>query len=146
MADTTVTSTSIKSVSSRNIHSGVYALYASLTDATNTPSASLIYLMLPLHRNVTVLDGWVKVVFDSADGSMDIMVGTPGNKSLFMSPTEVLTNTPLRFNQGIPHLVTITATTTFPYMKPLAVTIAAAVCGTLATTPVYTVMALLQND
>ena len=144
MAETTITSTAVKSVSARNIHAGVYALYVNHTLAT-TPSASQIYLMLPLHRGVTVLDGWVNAVgMDSF--SWDLMVGFTYDRSLFTAPTEHLVNKPLRFEKNLPHLVTLTQTSTFPYMKPLCVTVKAAASGTIGATPVLTLMALLQND
>lgn len=144
MADTTITSTAVKSVSARNIHNGVYALYVTHTMAT-TPSASQIFLMIPLHRNVTVLDGWV-----TAGGltsfSMDLMAGYTYDKSFFSAATEVSANKLLRFEKNLPHLVTITDSDSFPLVKPLCVTVKAAASGTIGATPTVTMMVLLQSD
>jgi len=145
MADTTKTSSLVTSVTARNIATGVYALWASYTD-TATPSASHVYLMLPLHSGVTVLGGWVKAVFDGGSMSMDLMVGVIDNKSLFLAATEVLTGKAVTLDQNLPHVVTLTDSDTFPLMKPMTVTIAVAASGTIATTPVYTLLALMQND
>jgi len=144
MADTTITGTAVKSVTSRNIHAGTYALVESVTQTT-TPSASQVFLIMPLHSKVTVLDGWVTATFAGSSYSMDLQVGTITDHSLFMSQTEVTSGQLLRFNQGLPHTVTLTDSDTFPLMKPLTVTVAVAASGTIVTTPVYTVMALFQN-
>jgi len=144
MAATTFTSTLVKSGSLRDIHAGIFAAYGSFT-CTATPSASQTFLMLPIPDRVTVLDGWVKAVFSSSF-SMDLKVGWIDDDSLFMAATEVLTNKSLRFNQGLPHTVTITDSDTFPLAKPLVVTIAVCASGTLTPSPVISVMALLQRD
>lgn len=145
MADTTLTSTAVKSTSYRNIHAGVFAVIESIT-LTATPSASQIMLMIPIPGKVTVLDGWVQAAYQSASFTWDLMVGWVYDHSFFRSPTEVLgTNIPVRFNKNLGHVVTLTDSDTVPLAKPLAVTVAVAASGTLATTPVVTVMALLQN-
>ena len=144
MADTTITSTAVKSVTTRQIHAGTYALYASYS-STTTPSASEVLLMLPIQSGVTVLDGWANATF-AGSFSMDLMVGFVDNKSLFVAATEVSNGKLLRFHQNLPHTVTLTDSDSFPLVKALAITIAVAASGTLATTPVYRVMALLQMD
>lgn len=145
MADTTITSTAVKSVTTRQIHAGVYALYATYT-STTTPSASEVFLMLPIQSGVTVIGGWVGATFTGGSFSMDLMAGFVDNKSLFLAATEFITNKVQWFNQGLPHTVTLTDSDSFPLVKALAVTIAVAASGTIVTTPVYRVMALLQSD
>lgn len=146
MADTTHTSTAVKSTSYRNIHAGVFAVIESIT-LTATPSASQVLLMIPIPGKVTVIDGWVKAAYSSASMTWDLMVGWVNDHSFFRSPTEVLgTNIPLRFNKNLGHVVTLTDSDTTPLAKPLTVTVALAVSGTMGVTPVVTVMALLQND
>lgn len=145
MADTTKTSSLVTSVTARNIATGMFALYASYTD-TATPSASHVYLMVPLHSGVTVLGGWVSAVFAGGSFSMDLMVGPIDNKSLFLAATEVISGKAVQLNQNLPHLVTLTDSDSFPLMKPLAVTIAVCASGTIATTPVYSLMVYLQNS
>ena len=145
MADTTITSTAVKSVTTRQIHAGVYALYATYT-STTTPSASEIFLMLPIQSGVTVIGGWAGATFTGGSFSMDIMVGFVDQHSLFLAATEIISGKNLQFNQGLPHTVTLTDSDSFPLVKALAITIAVAASGTIATTPVYRIMALLQND
>ena len=144
MADTTITSTAVKSVTTRQIHAGVYALYASYT-STTTPSASECFLLLPIQSGVTVLGGWLGATF-AGSFSMDLMAGFVDNKSLFLAATEFVSGKVQWFNQGLPHTVTLTDSDSFPLVKALAVTIAVAASGTIVTTPVYRVMALLQSD
>lgn len=144
MADSTLTSTAVKSVSARRIHEGVYALYATYT-ATATPSASQVFLMLPAHSGVTVLDGWISAQFDSSF-SLDLMAGFVDAKSLFVAGTEVSANKLLRFHQGIPHTVTLTDSDSFPLMKALAITVKAAASGTIQTSPIYRMLVMLQDD
>lgn len=144
MADTTITSTAVKSVTTRQIHAGTYALYASYSSST-TPSASEVFLMLPIQSGITVLDGWANATF-AGSFTMDLMVGFPDNKSLFVAGTEVSAAKLLRFHQNLPHTVTLTDSDSFPLVKPLCITIKGAASGTIVTTPVYRVYALVQFD
>jgi len=149
MADTTITGTAVKSVTSRNIHAGVFAMIESVTLSV-TPSASQVMLMLPLHSRVIVLDGWVRGDIASAAGvvsyTMDLAVGLPEDHGLFMEATEIVSGTTLRLNRGLGHVVTLTDSDSFPLMKPLTVTIAVAASASISTTPVFTAMVLLQNS
>lgn len=144
MTDTTITSTAVKSVTARQIHAGVYALYVTHAIAA-TPSASQIFLMMPMHSQVTVLDGWVTAAgFTSF--SWDLMVGWTYDKSFFVAGTELSAARLLRFHQNIPHTVTLTDSDTFPLTKPLCITVKVCASGTIGATPTVTLMALLQND
>jgi len=144
MADTTITSTAVKSVTTRSIHAGTYAITVSHTLAT-TPSASQMFYMIPLQSGVRVLDGWVKST-GLTSFSMDIMVGVLGDKSYFMAGVESSEDHALRFHRNLGHVVTLTDSDSFPLTKPLAVTIKAAASGTIGATPAITVMAMLQYD
>src|SRR5690242_12687925 len=107
MADTTISFSNISSVNYKDHHGGgAFGIWATYTYGL-TISASQFFYALPIPDKVTILQGYVFSTHNTSY-SFQAMVGWPDAKSLFMADQTVGSSSIQWFNQGLPHVNTLT--------------------------------------